>query len=48
LGLAIVYEIVQAHNGKIDVYSNAGEGSTFVVQLPHTVAAPEMKSKQIK
>lgn len=34
LGLSIVYEIVQNHNGKIEVESKAGVGTTFKVWLP--------------
>jgi signal transduction histidine kinase len=34
LGLAIVYEIVAAHNGKITVRSQEGLGTTFIVHLP--------------
>ena len=35
LGLAIVYEIVVEHGGKIRVHSGTGIGTTFVVRLPH-------------
>ncbi len=34
IGLAIVAELVRAHNGRIDVESRPGEGSRFTVTLP--------------
>jgi two-component system, NtrC family, sensor kinase len=34
LGLAISYGIVERHSGKIDVQSEYGKGSTFIVSLP--------------
>jgi signal transduction histidine kinase len=34
LGLAIVKEIVDLHNGRIDIHSKIGQGSTFQVWLP--------------
>lgn len=34
LGLAITYDIVQQHNGRIEVTSEIGQGSTFTVWLP--------------
>lgn len=36
LGLAVVYGIVQRHNGQIDVESTKGEGTTFTITLPPT------------
>ncbi len=34
LGLAVVYGIVEAHRGEIEVRSTPGEGTTFTVTLP--------------
>jgi len=34
IGLAIVHELVRAHDGRIDVESSPGRGSTFRVVLP--------------
>jgi signal transduction histidine kinase len=34
LGLSIVWELVEAHRGRIQVRSQAGRGSAFIVRLP--------------
>jgi len=34
LGLAIVYSIIKDHSGAIDVDSQVGQGTTFIVRLP--------------
>ncbi len=44
LGLAVVYGIVEAHGGDIEVASRVGEGSTFRVTLP--VAGPPAPNAQ--
>jgi heavy metal sensor kinase len=41
LGLSFVAWIVEAHGGRIDVASNAGEGTRFTVLLPSGAEAPE-------
>ena len=34
LGLVIVHQIIQQHSGHVDVESEVGRGTTFVVSLP--------------
>lgn len=34
LGLAVTHKIIQEHNGKIEVKSSTGEGTTFKIHLP--------------
>jgi signal transduction histidine kinase len=34
MGLAISYQIVQQHDGNIEVFSEPGQGAEFVVNLP--------------
>lgn len=35
LGMAIVFKIIQKHEGKIDIISKPFEGSEFIITLPH-------------
>tara|TARA_R110002072_G_scaffold2252_2_gene18574 strand:- start:35536 stop:37134 length:1599 start_codon:yes stop_codon:yes gene_type:complete len=40
LGLAVVKNVVDEHNGTIDVVSNVGMGARFIVRLPAAEAPP--------
>ena len=42
LGLSICEEILRSHNGRLDIVSNVGVGSTFTILLPHKVAAKDV------
>ena len=47
LGLAVVYGIIQAHDGDIDVKSTVGKGTVFTVSLPvGGVEKPEPAMKE--
>jgi len=45
IGLYITREIVQAHNGVIQVESSTGEGTIFTVRLPRTTTT-ELGSRE--
>jgi len=40
LGLSVSYGIITNHEGRIDVHSVVGEGSTFTILLPIRQSAP--------
>jgi two-component system NtrC family sensor kinase len=48
LGLAISYGIVKEHNGEIDVESEIGKGTTFIVSLPVIVKVDEENGSKVK
>jgi signal transduction histidine kinase len=40
IGLAMVYRIVQMHDGRVDVESTVGKGTTVTLTLPATPDSP--------
>jgi len=44
LGLALVYQIVQAHNGRVYAIPGSKEGAEIVVEIPQAKAAPRTVS----
>jgi len=44
LGLALVFQIVQAHKGRVYAISTPGEGAEFVVEIPQAQAPPRALS----
>ena len=36
LGLSIVKSLIEAHNGKVEVQSQVGVGTTFIIELPNS------------
>ena len=45
MGLAIVYQIVQAHEGKVWARSKPGQGTTFVLRLHRAADGEVLKVK---
>jgi CheY-like chemotaxis protein len=41
LGLSMVYDIVQRHQGTIGINSEIGKGSTFIIRIPRQPAKPQ-------
>ncbi len=39
LGLGVVRQVVESHGGRVDVESEHGQGSTFMIRLPRTPSA---------
>lgn len=44
LGLSMVYGIVERHRGKLEIESNPGEGTTFIIRIPLGESSPHPKA----
>jgi signal transduction histidine kinase len=42
LGLALVKEIIESHDGQVDVTSEVGRGTTFRIVLPAVTTPPAL------
>ena len=45
LGLSVVYGIIERHQGTIDIESEIGKGTTFIIRLPVLTAHPRSEPK---
>jgi signal transduction histidine kinase/ActR/RegA family two-component response regulator len=48
LGLPIVLSIIREHSGQVYVQSPPGKGATFVIEIPASAAASELKQRASK
>ncbi len=48
LGLAVLYGIVKAHDGEVEVASHRNEGTTFTVSLPLKSCAPVPGAREVQ
>ena len=46
LGLSMVYGIVQRHEGTIDIQSEVGKGTRFIISLPHRAVKPQVPQRE--
>jgi PAS domain S-box-containing protein len=45
LGLSMVYGIIQRHQGTVDIETEVGNGTTFIIRLPVQTAQPQSEPK---
>ena len=45
LGLSMVYGIIQRHKGTVDIETEVGKGTTFIIRLPVQTAQPQSEPK---
>ncbi|NME70434.1 hybrid sensor histidine kinase/response regulator transcription factor [Flammeovirga aprica] len=47
IGLALTKKIVELHNGKIEITSEKGKGTEFIVSIPHTVVDRDKEQEEV-
>ena len=47
LGMSITYGIIEKHGGKIDLYSEIGKGTEFVITLPKKIIFTKKATEEI-
>ncbi|MEM7298675.1 MAG: HAMP domain-containing sensor histidine kinase [Bacteroidota bacterium] len=47
LGMSITYGIIEKHGGKIDLVSEVGQGTEFIISLPKKVAPIKKKEEEV-
>jgi len=46
LGMSITFGIIEKHNGKIELFSEVGKGTEFVITLPKKIVKKDAKDKE--
>jgi len=47
LGMSITYSIIEKHNGKIELESEVGKGTEFIISIPKVVSETELEEEQV-
>jgi signal transduction histidine kinase len=46
LGMSITFGIIEKHNGKIELFSEVGKGTEFVITLPKKIVKKDTKAEE--
>ncbi len=48
LGMSISYSIIEKHNGRIELESEIGKGTEFIISIPKVVKSQEVKKEKVE